>query len=136
MKLKNAKDYLPFVQAVADGKQLQARVLGVWTDCSLENSFGYYADSPTQPVSYFIRIKPEPTLRAWKAIEVPLGALIRPKSENRGWTCVITSKNWSLRPSYFTIGETKVTDFESTLMLDEHSIDGGKTWNPCGVLES
>lgn len=51
MNAKNAKDYLPFVQALAEGKVIQIKTGCGWQD--LENvSFG---DIPSE-----YRIKPEP----------------------------------------------------------------------------
>lgn len=51
MTKDNAKDYLPFVQALADGKTVQIKIDGVWMD-QLKFSF-------TWPASDY-RIKPEP----------------------------------------------------------------------------
>lgn len=52
MNKQNAKDYLPLVQALIDGKTLQHRVDGgeTWVDLA-ETSFTYYPDA--------YRIKPE-----------------------------------------------------------------------------
>lgn len=51
MNAQNAKLYLPLVQALADGKQLQLRVEGEWIDLS-ELDFRWPATD--------YRIKPEP----------------------------------------------------------------------------
>ena len=68
------------------------------------------------------RVKPEPKLRPWTADEVPLGAWMRFKRNPQdrvliGWVSVQADRD---------------------LWLDEreHSIDGGKTWLPCGVEEA
>ena len=68
------------------------------------------------------RVKPEPKLRPWTADEVPLGAWMRFKNNPQdrvliGWVSVQADRD---------------------LWLDEreHSIDGGKTWLPCGVKEA
>ena len=68
------------------------------------------------------RIKPEPKLRPWTADEVPLGAWMRFKRNPQdrvliGWVSVQADRD---------------------LWLDEreHTIDGGKTWLPCGVEEA
>lgn len=67
------------------------------------------------------RIKPTATLRPWTADEVPLGAWIRCKKTPHdrhllGWV-------------------SDQTDRELWLDEREHSIDGGKTWSACGVVE-
>lgn len=83
-----------------------------------------------------IRRKPEPKLRPWKPEEVPWGAAFHKKKEAIG--------------RYFFIIETYMSgdcfyvifhgnDQRHTLELRdnwEHSLDNGKTWLPCGVLES
>jgi hypothetical protein len=51
MNKQNAKEYLPLVQALADGKTIQLKINHCWEDL----------DCPTQ-----FRIKPEPR-RAWAA---------------------------------------------------------------------
>ena len=52
MNASNAKDYLPLVQALADGKQIQMKhPSGEWLDA--ESVSGVYAAS-------YYRIKPEP----------------------------------------------------------------------------
>lgn len=68
------------------------------------------------------RVKPEPKLRPWTADEVPLGAWMRFKRNPQdrvliGWVSVQADRD---------------------LWLDEreHTIDGGKTWLPCGVEEA
>ena len=68
------------------------------------------------------RIKPEPKLRPWTADEVPLGAWFRPKG--RTWDRSLIA--WVS------------CEADRVLWLDEreHSLDGGKTWLPCGVEES
>ena len=53
MNKDNAKDYLPLVQALADGKVIQGRlfILNPWKDCA-------HPDFTMDPSNY--RIKPEP----------------------------------------------------------------------------
>jgi hypothetical protein len=68
------------------------------------------------------RIKPTKTLRPWTADEVPLGAWLREKQGNdRGM---------------FLMTHTRDQHYRIQLMSEyEHSLDGGKTWKPCGVEE-
>ena len=81
--------------------------------------------------AYNYRIAPAPKLRPWTTAEVPLLALIRSKNPSmktdRGVIFgisggVIKSGNGANTPA-------------ETLERFEHSIDGGKTWLPCGVME-
>lgn len=51
MNKDNAKEYLPLVQALANGKVIQIEIGGVWSNCSELNFVG-------MPSQY--RIKPEP----------------------------------------------------------------------------
>jgi hypothetical protein len=63
MKKENAKDFLPLVQALADGKTIQFRhnASAPWVDMSSEFGFGY-------PLENY-RIKPEP--REWFLLRDP-----------------------------------------------------------------
>lgn len=56
MNKDNAKDYLPLVQALAEGKTLQYVVLGKWFDLQDENLEHF------RPAA--LRIKPEP-VKGW-----------------------------------------------------------------------
>jgi len=67
------------------------------------------------------RIKPTATLRPWTADEVPLGAWMRKKEDVTHRWVIIETGNEPWRQSWFEDSE--------------HSIDGGKTWLPCGVME-
>jgi hypothetical protein len=68
------------------------------------------------------RIKPTATLRPWTADEVPLGCQLRHKSYNPDHRSLITTSGHTI------LREGWLNEFE-------HSIDGGKTWIPCGVME-
>ena len=70
---------------------------------------------------YEYRIKPAAKLRPWTADEVPLGAWMRFKK-------VIDDRSILAWTS---------TQRDRDMWMDEreHSIDGGKTWLPCGVVE-
>jgi hypothetical protein len=77
--------------------------------------------------------EPKPTLRPWRLEEVPIGAQFRhtPTGEHR-WTIVGCNSG-----AIFTSNPVK-SQFELDSLphsLCVHSIDGGKTWHPCGVLE-
>lgn len=67
------------------------------------------------------RLYTEPKLRPWEPEEVPLGAWMRHKQ--------------SLR-RYLIISDGLEEGHADWLSNYEHSIDGGKTWLPCGVEEA
>ena len=128
MKQHEAKQFLPIIQAWADGKTIQWRetpTSGQWHDylsvglCNFSGSADEY------------RIKPEPKLRPWKPDEVPFGALIRVKA-SKVWHLIVgvCGDMGDLRAGHAFSGSLTWCLFQA-----EHSIDGGKTWLPCGVME-
>jgi hypothetical protein len=64
---------------------------------------------------------PGPTYRPWTADEVPVGGQIRSKHSRDYRFLIDRTANAEVR--------------EDWLKGYEHSIDGGKTWLPCGVVE-
>ena len=71
----------------------------------------------------YYRRKPAAKLRPWTADEVPLGAWMRAKdSPHVGRRIMIC-------------GTCEEHTRSTWLSTNEHSIDGGKTWLPCGVVE-
>ena len=64
---------------------------------------------------------PDPTYRPWTADEVPLGAWMRFKKVIDDRSILAWTSNQA--------------DRDMWLDEREHSIDGGKTWLPCGVVE-
>lgn len=108
-----------------------------WTDCIDDSTFGVS--------EYAHRIKPEPCYRPWKPEEVPVGALIRRKHRPE-FICVIlgatTDKhadyailNAPLRPgSNHYLSDLLTYHGGNNGDANEHSLDHGKTWLPCGVL--
>jgi hypothetical protein len=85
----------------------------------------------------FILDESEPSWRAWKPAEVPVGALIRQKHcWPARWIIVCataTGLGWFGMSGIMTFAKTsEVSDTENDF---EHSLDGGKTWQPCGVKE-
>jgi len=101
------------MQAFVDGKEVESMYNGVW-------SIIYVPRWNWDDTQY--RIKPTAKLRPWTADEVPLGMQARnPQYPKTRWLIDGTSstenrQDW-LNKKY------------------EHSIDGGKTWLPCGVME-
>lgn len=69
----NAKQWLPLVQAMAEGRAIERRgEVSKWTDAEALSS---------QNCAEFYRIKPEPKWRAWKEAEIPKYIIIRWKAD-------------------------------------------------------
>lgn len=126
MNREEAKQLAAIMQAYADGKTIQGLFAsGEWIDL----------DSPSFKYAFSTyRIKQEPKLRPWKPEEVPVGAVV--KCGNNRW---LITACWNNNP--FLNGSCEHTYEKSptlkTLAGAEytHSLDHGKTWLPCGVLE-
>lgn len=83
------------------------------------------------------RIRPKPALRPWKPEEVQVGALIMKKADAEAklfYRGVITYADDGGIPQ--PCGRSfRWLKFDELLQEYEYSIDGGKTWLPCGVEE-
>lgn len=113
MNREQTIEAIKVMQAWVDGKQLEFRTASTgWQEVK----------HPVWDfVCYYYRIKSTTTLRPWTADEVPLGAMIRFKQAPYdrhllGWVSVQADRDLWLEER-------------------EHSLDGGKTWLPCGVME-
>jgi hypothetical protein len=87
--------------------------------------------------NYKFRRVQELKLRPWKPEEVPVGALIRSKGKSWG-SRLINSYSHIDGFDYvcYQFGKTFSGDsLENCLARREHSLDHGKTWLPCGVME-
>jgi len=113
VNIEQTKEAIRIMQAYVDGKEVQYEV---------PNKEWITTDQPAWNfISYNYRIKPTAKLRPWTADEVPLGAWIRFKDKPQdrhllGWV-------------------SGQADRDMWLDEREHSIDNGKTWLPCGVME-
>ncbi len=131
MNKHNAKNYLPIVQALAEGKTIQYKVKSERVDY---DNLGF-----NDPPEYY-RIKPESKLRPWKPEELTtkIGCILRHKIEKFGdapVTILIAVRGPS---SHFLCAVTgSLIDILPEKLMEEyeHSIDQGKTWHPCGVME-
>lgn len=120
-------------KAIREGKQIVYGDTNEPADIhSIFNGFGLAAHK--------FKVKPEPELRPWRPEEVPVGALIRWKSEVReqftgsqGFDiCIIQGiSGYRLLTGIPFCNFT----FNTVLKNHEHSLDHGKTWLPCGVQE-
>jgi hypothetical protein len=115
MTREQTKEAIRVMQAFVDGKEVVSQF--VTSPQATDNpSWNWVND-----ISAY-RIKPTPVLRPWTADEVPLGCQLRSKSYHPDHrSLIIQSGNCMTR--------------EGWLNQYEHSIDGGKNWLPCGVME-
>jgi hypothetical protein len=113
MNREETIEAIKVMQAFVDGKTVECKFYTTGWSEMIEPAWNF------QKCEY--RIKPTTKLRPWTADEVPLGAMIRFKQAPYdrhllGWVSV-------------------QADRELWLQEREHSLDGGKTWLPCGVEE-
>lgn len=103
-------------------------------ECSNTYSAGVFGDCAGK---YRFRIAPEPPAKKWRPWtleEVPIGALIRWKSDsNKGVRSLIVSAHETPGGAvWICSGQKTIWNAEEAVKL-EYSIDNGKTWLPCGV---
>ena len=112
MNIEQTKEAIKVMQAFVDGKEVEHWYYEMWVKIHVPR----WDWGNTE-----YRIKPTAKLRPWTADEVPLGAWIRFKDKPQdrhllGWV-------------------SGQADRDMWLDEREHSIDGGKNWLPCGVVE-
>jgi hypothetical protein len=121
MNIEQTKEAIRVMQAFVDGKEVEQK-----NNHHLTNALPLWNPAPSPAWNWGddiknYRIKPTPTLRPWTADEVPLGAWMRKKQDvSHRWVLIDTGD-----------GLWRQAWFEDS----EHSIDNGKTWLPCGVME-
>ena len=101
------------MQAYVDGKEVEYQIRGGHWVAAMPPNWNW-------PNTQY-RIKPTPILRPWTSDEVPLGAWMRFK--------LIPSERYLITQSTLSL------PLQQWFQDREHSIDGGKTWLPCGVVE-
>lgn len=130
MTIEGLKKNWLVVVAFHDGKTIQVKHNSVsgdaWEDCS----------RPTLSPDYSYRIKPEPKLRAWTGSEVPIGAIVCSKNpkEHGNFRYLITGYSTG-NVFVGAFGSSSACSLQSCFQDYNHSIDGGKTWHPCGIVE-
>jgi len=140
MLLSQAKQYLPLIQAAAEGKTLQyITIVDTWYNCPPNVSLDFlHACTAAGTKMHNIRIKPPaPTLRPWKPEEVPVGALLRFSKDDKGWNYLILSCSSTTLVFVKMVPAFETVTFEDLVNnpYAQHSLDHGKTWLPCGVME-
>ena len=121
MTREKAREAAAVMLAWADGKEVECKYWYGWVTI----------DQPNwnwEDLDY--RIKPAKTLRPWTADEVPLGAWLRYKGNQQSIRFLIVSNMERGIAGYNTHWP-----YQALLEEMEHSLDGGKTWLPCGVEE-
>lgn len=116
------------VQAFADGKPIHVEYYGKSDWTPFDSNFPEF-----QSPKWGWRPAPEPKLRPWNPEEVPVGALTRSLSSVNARNPsrqIITGENGVMA---FVCGSP--VSLQQLLESREYSLDGGKTWLPCGVME-
>lgn len=128
MTREDAGKWVPIIQAYSEGKEIQFRGMGgIW---STMNYLAFKED-----VNEY-RIKPEPKLRPWKPEESPLGMWLREKRRADSIHYLVLAVNTINKGvRIYEDNKTRDIDMEQLLNRYEHSLDNGKTWLPCGVME-
>lgn len=119
-RLERDEAMRPFIEAFANGKRVQCMdsARGIWYDLDVQANFD------SGPSDY--RIIEPPKLRPWKPEEVPVNCIVRVKGALWWFVCLgVNTTGMLLRNNEPT--------WEALLEFYEHSIDGRKTWLPCGV---
>ena len=123
MNIEETKECIRVMQAYVDGKEVETfSPCKKWERLTAPR-WGWDDNQ--------YRIKPTVTLRPWTADEVPIGAILRYKGNNQSIRMLIVCNQQTGLCGY-------QTNFPYDYLLDEmeHSIDGGKTWLLCGVMEA
>jgi hypothetical protein len=115
------KERLPIIQAFVEGKEVQ-----------FQDKHGYWMTIPGLNFDRHTdryRIKPEPKLRPWKPEEVPVGGVIRRKSDGSRMLII------NVFQSGVHVGDsTTPVGFDSLLKNFERFVGFGEC-QPCGVQE-
>lgn len=94
-------------------------------------------DGGWEPLEFVPEYRIIPALRPWRVEEVPLCGLVRPKAAplNRAVIIGLASSREKGDPNFIICGCWGLLSPETMLKHHEHSVDGGKTWLPCGMLD-
>jgi hypothetical protein len=135
MTPQQAKALAPIIMAFGAGKTIQRRYdyNMPWQDCVPPNSWPDFSMD-----AEWYRIKPEPVkpaLRPWKPCEVPMGCILRAKYWSENVRVILDNQCEDIVNITFSKGNERRQFTLRELARDFlHSIDQGKTWQPCGVL--
>jgi hypothetical protein len=130
---QNAKNWLPLVQALAEGRNIQYG----WTRRDGSVTWHDIDEMESSPSEY--RIKPEPKLRPWKPEEAPRAIIVKPKGDigtaNTKAACLCLPSM-----SSFVLINADNHDCHKFMNLDDLArgyvrIHEDGTESPCGVME-
>jgi len=122
--------YTELKKAHKKGKVIQCANKGIdnWDDCV----------KPLWIDTLQYRIKPEPKYRSWTAEEVPVGAIIKHKNDTVHRYLILDVDKEGVTVTF----RNSLKQFETIHIIfnflgswHDYSLDHGKTWLPCGVLE-
>lgn len=116
MTQERANELLPIITAFAEGKMVEWFSCGSWT----------LAPEPKWDDNVKYRIKPEPLLRPWNPEEMPVGAVVKSKS-NPTLRRIIMATEVDGTPVLGGYGS-----IHASTLLENWMLDDGK---PCGVVE-
>jgi hypothetical protein len=114
MNIEETIERIKVMQAFVDGKEVESKLRGTY-------DWGLDKNPSWNWLNYDYRIKPTATLRPWTADEVPLGAWMRRQADPKFRWLILNVGNDDMRMDFY--------------LKNEHSIDKGITWLPCGVME-
>ena len=117
-------------EAWEDGKEIQYRVDPNIGNDSWHPYIGNCPDFGNTAIQW--RFKPTSKLRAWKPEEVPVGAITMTNDDSFEVLQIVGRNGIGCLLAHGCCAYS----FEGMLMLRRYSIDGGKTWHPCGVEEA
>lgn len=115
-------------------KDLHLKLVEAWWDGNVEFKDGEtwipaaFAPCERSYVGDY-RIRPKPTLRPWKPEEVPVGAVLKYTDQANRWMITGSGGN-----GIYTGGALQPLQPGFVLEKCVHSLDGGKTWLPCGTI--
>lgn len=136
MTKEETKQAIEVMQAWYDGKPVQYRnnTKNAWYDLTSEAPVAW----DWSIFSYRVKsAPPTPKYRAWTAEEFPLGCWLRHKSDHASRYFPSFTSSVGIVISFhgnILKCESLTILYHNILEHYEHSLDGGKTWAPCGTL--
>jgi hypothetical protein len=125
MTKEEAIKHREVILAFMDGKEIQWRTIGTTSWHNIIN--------PAFALDREYRIKPAPAYRPWRVEEVPVGKLARYKTDPQ-FRYLIGGVYRHEPEVHVQVGASR-HDSDFMLLSMEASLDDGKTWQPCGVME-
>ena len=123
------------MQAALDGKRIQNTALsGEWADVKQPLTWNWNVPSCNYRIHPDDLNPPsEKKWRPWKSEEVPLEAYFKRTFSNICWRACY----WELESDSPTVGVNSGSHYTLQDLFNDHqySLDNGKTWQKCGVLE-